>query len=153
MARVTEISDAQKKLQGHGRFVKAVPDVRPINKMWPVPEGLGEAGRALWETQGPLLVKAKVLTDLDEPLFKLLCRSLDLVALADEAIASEGITIMSKDTVKGHPAIRLRSEGMSQILALSARFGLTPYDRGKIDLKVDSQPDDKMRKFLFGRNK
>jgi len=153
MARITKITDAQKKLQGHGRFVKAVPDVRPINKMWPTPDDLGGAGRALWETQGPLLVKAKVLTDLDEPLFALLCRSLDLVYLADEAIAAEGITIDSKGTIKGHPAIKLRGEGMAQVLALSARFGLTPYDRGKIDLKVDSEPNDKMRKFLFGRNR
>jgi P27 family predicted phage terminase small subunit len=150
MARITKITDAQKKLQGHSRFVKNVPDVKPITKMWPVPDDLGEVGKRLWEEQGPLLVKGKVLTDLDRPLFVLLCRSLDLVDLADETLSTEGITIDSKGTVKGHPAIKLRSDGMAHVLALSARFGLTPYDRGKIDLKVDSEPNDKMRKFLFG---
>jgi P27 family predicted phage terminase small subunit len=153
MGRKTEVNSKLKALQGHSRFIKNVPDVKPILKIWPAPADLGEAGRSLWLNQGPLLVKAKVLTDLDEPLFKLLCRSLDILDMTDKTLAAEGLTVMSKAATKAHPAIKLRGEAVAHVLALSARFGLTPYDRTKIDLRVDAEPDDDFRKFLQRKNK
>ena len=153
MGEITKIGHRQKQLQGHGRFIKNVPEVKPISKMWPTPADLGTAGKSLWETQGPILVKAKVLTELDEPLFTLLCKSLDFVDLADKTLATEGMTITCRDGAKAHPAVKARHDASMNFIHLSGKFGMTPYDRNKLDLRVDSQPDDKMRRFLFGKNK
>jgi len=45
MGEISKIGNRQKKLQGHGRFVKSTPDVKPVEKMWPTPDDLGEGGR------------------------------------------------------------------------------------------------------------
>ena len=153
MGKIAEIGTKQKALQGHSRFIKNTPDVKPINRMWPTPGDLNEAGKALWEEQGSLLTKARVLTDLDKPTFLLLCRCLDVVTQADATLGEEGLTISNRDGERAHPAIKARKDAVADFIRLSEKFGLSPYDRNKLDLRVDSQPDDKMRRFLFGKNK
>jgi P27 family predicted phage terminase small subunit len=71
--------------------------------MWPTPDDLKEAGKALWEEQGSLLTKARVLTDLDKPTFLLLCKCLDVVTQADATLSEEGLTISNRDGKRAHP--------------------------------------------------
>jgi len=99
------------------------------------------------------LVRAKVLTDLDRPEFGMMCKWLDAFMDADETIASEGMTVACRDGAKAHPAVKARNDASVNFIRLSEKFGLSPYDRNKLDLKVDSEPNDKMRKFLFGGNR
>jgi P27 family predicted phage terminase small subunit len=154
MARKKEVGDKLKILQGHDRFLKAVPDVKPILKIWPAPKDLDEGGRALWNEQGSLLVTAKVLTDLDRPAFLLLCRIYDEIDIHRRVLMEEGMTVASRDGKKSHPCVKALKDATTQFLRLCEKFGLSPYDRGRLDLKIDSQPgDDPVRKFLFDRKK
>ena len=34
---------------------------------------------------------------------------------------------------------------------MAAKFGLTPFDKRKINLNIDKNPNDKTREFLFGK--
>lgn len=153
MGKITEIGDKQKTLQGHSRFIKNAPDVKPIGKMWATPADLGGAGKALWEEQGSLLARARVLTDLDKPTFHLMCKCLDTVNQADTTLTEEGMTIASRDGERAHPAIKARKDAVADFIRLSEKFGLSPYDRNRLDLRIDAEPNDKVRKFLFRGNK
>jgi P27 family predicted phage terminase small subunit len=154
MARIKEIMNWQKKLQGHKRFVKNTPEVKPITRLWITPKFLNEQGREFWTEAGRVLVKAKGLTELDKQTFSMLAASYGTVAAADEALMREGYTVPGRgETVVKHPLVAVRKNAMSEFVTLAQRFGLTPYDRNKIDLPVDSNPQDKARLFLFGGNK
>ena len=148
---IKTVSDSQKTLQGHKRFVKNVPTTKPISKMWNVPPGLGAPGKKLWKTIGPLLVKAKVLTDLDKPMFRFMCERADMLASASKTVKVEGFTVMGHgDIKKSHPALAAGKSAFNDLIRLMEKFGLSPADRGKIDLPVDANPRDKHRDFLFG---
>lgn len=143
--------DSQKILQGHNRFIKNVPEVKPIDRMWPVPRDLGDSGKALWRGVGPLLVSARVLTELDRPMFMLMCSRADTVGRAQETIEREGFTVIGHGGIqKSHPAINALKNGINDLIRLMEKFGLSPADRNKIDLPVDAKPEDAARKFLFG---
>jgi len=154
MGDIKRINDSQKKLQGHDRFVKNSPVTKPIARLWPVPAGLGDQGRAFYHRVGRVLVQAKVLTELDRDSFVLLASTLDTIHEATETLKAEGYTIAgTRGTAKTHPCISLRKNAVSDFLCLIGRFGLTPKDRSQIDLPVDSNPKDPARDFLFGGRK
>ena len=47
-----------------------------------------------------------------------------------------------------HPALIGYKESLTAFLNLAQRFGLSPYDRRRIDIPVDENTDDATRKFL-----
>lgn len=155
MARPRSVSDAAKKLQGHGRFVKNVPSTKPITRLWPVPPGLKKPGKRLWRTAGRILVGARALTDLDYESFCELCFTRDAIFDLRETLAAEGWTAAGRtpgSKVK-HPAAVLLKGSMADFKWLSEKFGLNPLDRGRLSLPVDSNPEDSTRDFLFGGRK
>jgi P27 family predicted phage terminase small subunit len=154
MPRLKTVPDSQKVLQGHSRFVKNVPEIKPIDRMWPVDKSLGKSGQWLWTNIGPLLVRAKMLTDLDRPTWTLLCKSRDIIDTADRTTDQEGFSVVGHGGIKkSHPALRARQDAVNTYIRLAEKFGLSPVDRNKIDLKVDDNPQDKTRDFLFGGKK
>jgi P27 family predicted phage terminase small subunit len=151
MARPKATSDKVKVLKGQKRFVKNVPETRPIKKLWRVPLDLPKSARSLYKEIGDLLVKSEVLTDLDKPLFLQMCRLYAHMQDAEKEIAEYGYVVMdTKGSVKRNPAAAVHKELLNNFVRLAEKFGLSPYDRGKIDLKVDQNPSDEMRKFIFG---
>jgi P27 family predicted phage terminase small subunit len=155
MARPRLVSDKQKKLQGHGRFVKNVPSTKPIQRLWPIPSGLKAPGKRLWKTVGRILVAAKALTDLDYESFSQLAFTYDSIHDLRKTLANEGWTTAGRtpgSKVK-HPAAVLLKSAMADFKWLSEKFGLNPLDRSRLSLPVDSNPEDKTRDFLFGGKK
>jgi len=154
MADKRKVSDIQKKLQGHDRFVKSVPDLKPIDKLWLSPRQLGDHGRELWRNAGRLLVKAKVLTELDKTAFSLMCESYQIVEAMTETLHKEGVAVPGAGGAeKAHPAISLRKAAMADLMRFMEKFGLTPKDRTQLDIATDKEPADPAREFLFGGKK
>ena len=155
MARPKLVSDSQKTLQGHSRFIKNVPDTKPITRLWPTPSELKTPGKKLWRTVGRILVSARTLTDLDYHSFFQLCATYDAIVDLRKTLADEGWTTTGRNPgskVKHPAAVLLKSE-MANFKWLSEKFGLNPLDRGRLSLPVDSNPEDKTRDFLFGSRK
>jgi len=152
MADIRRISDDQKKLQGQSRFVKNVPALQPIGKLWPVPQTLGKEGRFFFGRIGRQLVSARVLTELDRDSFTLLALAVDIIWETSEILKDEGYTVAGpQQTVKTHPVVRVRKSAFSDYIVLCSKFGLSPKDRSQIDLPKDPNPSDPHREFLFGK--
>jgi P27 family predicted phage terminase small subunit len=154
MGDIKRIKDSQKKLQGHGRFVKATPEIRPVARLWPVPDHLEDHGKKFYHRVGAVLIKARLLTELDRDSFILLASSVDTLHDATETLQRDGYTVPgTQGSVKAHPAISLKKNAVSDFLTLCSKFGLTPKDRSQIDIPVDPNADDPARAFLFGGKK
>jgi P27 family predicted phage terminase small subunit len=151
MGDVQHISNGEKKLRGQNRYIKNIPDTKPISKIWLPPKDLGEAGRKFNLKIGKILVKAKVLAETDKYSWFQLCRLVDHLAKIEIILNTEGYTIGSGDKTKKHPVATLYNELLKQFTSLCAKFGLTPFDKRKINLPVDKNPNDKVREFLFGK--
>jgi P27 family predicted phage terminase small subunit len=150
MAKIQSISDSQKKLQGHNRFVKNIPETKPITRLWPAPADLGDYGRQFYTSIGKILVRCKILTDLDKYTWFELCHSVEILMDLRKNLQTEGYCVGFGDKVKKNPAATIYNEVSKQFWNNAAKFGLSPFDRRKIDLPVDSNPRDKVREFLFG---
>jgi P27 family predicted phage terminase small subunit len=151
MADVKRIPDAQKRLQGHSRFVKNSPEVKPINRLWPVPDHLEDHGKKFYHRVGAVLIKARLLTELDRDSFLLLASTLDTIHEATETLQRDGYTVPgTQGSLKAHPAISLKKNAVADFLTLCSKFGLTPKDRSQLDIPVDPNADDPARAFLFG---
>jgi P27 family predicted phage terminase small subunit len=156
MARLQTISNVQKKLQGSGssRYIKASPDNKPLNKLWVTPPELKKQARAFYQRIGAALVRGKVLCELDLYSFITLCQvyqqlhdmqtQLDEDGYTVKEINSQGVVINEKR----HPALIGHKEALTAFINMAQRFGLTPFDRKRIDLPVDENPNDKTREFF-----
>jgi P27 family predicted phage terminase small subunit len=150
MARITKISDKKKKLQGQNRFIKNSPNTKPITKLWPAQRDLRGPGRAFHKAAGKLLVSARVLTEIDRFQWFELCYLYQQMTELKEIIRKEGYVVTGSVGVKKNPAMQLYNTAFTNFQKLSEKFGFSPLDRKKIDLPVDSNPDDPVRRFIFG---
>ena len=151
MARLTEINNSTKRLQGQDRFIKNTPDTKPILKLWRSPGDMTRPAKAFHKGIGNILVKAKVLTELDKFQWFELCYLYGQLVELRKIIRDEGFVLKGEKKTTRHPAATIQKEVFSHFLKLSEKFGLTPADRAKIDLPVDDNPVDPAREFLFGK--
>ena len=149
MADIAKITDAQKRLQGSSRYVKNSPVSKPVAKLWNAPKGMGPKARGYFSSIGRELVKAGVLTQMDRPQFEELCMLYQTVCDLRELLKEDGYVIRdSNGKPSRHPASVLYRDTLASFINLSQRFGLTPYDRKRIDLPVDKNTKDASREFL-----
>jgi P27 family predicted phage terminase small subunit len=110
----------------------------------------GEVARFFKKT-GNLLVKARILTHLDKPLFVELCHlHADLQKLRRELRLNGFVIPDERGSFKRNPATLTYKDLLVQYLRICQKFGLSPSDREKLDLKVDDNTQDAIRKDIFG---
>lgn len=81
------------------------------------PEGLAEAGSAMWER----LTGRFEFSEAERPLLELVCRQADLVASLEAAVAAEGVTIAGS---RGQPRLNAAVTELRQCrLALAKLLG------------------------------
>jgi P27 family predicted phage terminase small subunit len=154
MANIARISDSQKKIQGSSRWIKNTPPTKPIARLWATPADLGEKGKEFYRQVGARLVAAKVLTELDRYPFEELAalyeqlNELRAVLRRDGYVLEQVINNQGTTQTKRHPAQAMYKETLAGFIGLAQRFGLTPYDRRRLDLQIDENPNDKTREFL-----
>jgi P27 family predicted phage terminase small subunit len=155
MGDITRTTDEEKRLKGQTRYIKNTPPTKPITRLWAAtsilkdyPNGLKEAARRFYSDIGGQLVKAKVLTNLDRESFIRLAILHGRLCELENRLAKEGETITQGDKTTRNPASITYKELFPQYLRLSEKYGLSPYDRRRLDLPTDDNPQDKSRKFL-----
>jgi P27 family predicted phage terminase small subunit len=105
------------------------------------PEFLLPEAKAEWQRVGPELLRLKLLTVLDIPMFAAYCESFATWALAERLFAESGgkLTIA---TTRGnevpHPLLRIANDAAADMLKFGSEFGITPASRSR--LGVDSEP-------------
>ena len=114
------------------------PELEPqgaeLKKMPAVPRLLGVAGKAFWKAEGPKLIQAGLLTELDIPQFRLLCELLDTKAKLEKIIKANGEYRETPEGWVTHPAVGRLDRTLDRIRAFAKCFGMSPLDRSGMQL-------------------
>ncbi|BDB42836.1 MULTISPECIES: phage terminase small subunit P27 family [Mycobacterium] len=94
------------------------------------PRGLGAAAAKVWRELAPDLVDKQVLAVWDLTLFEAFCRTVAHYRALEAKVRQDGYTGAGS---QGQPIKSVywaaRNDALKQLMALAARFGLTPADR------------------------
>ena len=126
----------------------AEPKVPGAATIPPPPAELSEIAGRVWNDVGTKLVKAGLLTELDELALRLLCESVEMYFEACRECVGQLTIESDKGNVLQNPAVAIRNRAWAQIVKLCQEFGLTPSAR--TGLNVDAKPpeDDAVSKIL-----
>lgn len=109
-----------------------VPGTSPVMEVPAPPAWLSSDGKAEWKRVAPILIEQRhVLTQADLFTLASYCCAVGQVAEASRAISKDGLTFASSSGPKTHPAVRIRSDGMTQARLLAGELGLTPMSRSR----------------------
>ena len=111
-----------------------------IKQIWKCPAHFGEYGRDIWYRIGAVLTRDRVLTTLDKQSFIMLCTSYEMALLAFQEIKQHGQLIPGRDGPKVNPAIASYKAYSELYSKMASRFGLSPLDRKKIDIRPPEKP-------------
>lgn len=120
----------------HGNV--AEPDL--LEKGEPAPMELGPEGQRAWYEYRDMFIDSGVLTEMDKEAFYLLCETFDNVETCKKRIAKEGLTQESKrGGLAKNPVVMIRDQFIKEQMYYLARFGMTPSDRGGIQVRTQKK--------------
>jgi P27 family predicted phage terminase small subunit len=106
------------------------------------PEWMSEDARGVWVRVLPILLNdRRTITVTDLEIFANYCVAIGQVAEANRILEKEGLTFNGPSGPKRHPAIAIRSDGMTQARQMAAELGLTPASRGRPAIKNGADDD------------
>lgn len=107
------------------------------------PRWLSKDAKAEWDRVAPILIEERrTLTIADLATLANYCTAVGQVAEAARIIGKEGLTFMSGFGPKRHPAVAIRSDGMTQARQLAGELGLTPSSRSRPAMREDDDDND-----------
>ena len=126
------------------------PDVAACEVVPEPPDHLDEEAKAEWGRVAPVLVGAKVLTELDRAVMAGYCTAWSAYVKNDSQVQKYGEVLFSKKTDKGgnetvtpypSPYVNLRAMAMKQMLTYGVEMGLTPSSRSRIHVGGNKDTD------------
>ncbi|WP_205666070.1 phage terminase small subunit P27 family [Aquabacter cavernae] len=106
------------------------------------PDWLTDDALAEWERTLPILMKERrTLTLADLASFANYCTAVGQVAEAARILKDGGLIFMGPSGPKRHPAVVIRSDGLTQARQLAAELGLTPASRGRPGIREGADSD------------
>lgn len=101
------------------------------------PSWLTDDARAEWDRVLPILLnERRTLTTADLSSLVHYCTAVGQVAEAARILKNEGLTFSGASGPKRHPAVAIRSDGMTQARQIAAELGLTPASRGRPGIRT-----------------
>lgn len=120
-----------------------VPGTSRVERVPDAPAWLSDDARAEWHRVAPILItERKTMTVADLATFAHYCTAVGQVAEASRIIAAEGMTYSTEGGPKKHPAVSIRSDGLTQARQLAGELGLTPVSRSRPAIRDDGPHDD-----------
>jgi P27 family predicted phage terminase small subunit len=90
-----------------------------------------------WQSHLPLLVKNRMITEVDMAQFALLCLAFEDLIEADEELRTNGKT---QRTENGYlvqsPWVSFRDQAWKRYVEMCREFGLTPSSRSKVKIQI-----------------
>ena len=114
------------------------------SKSFRCPSDLSPTASNFWKAIAPPLLKAGVLSDIDRPAFRTLCRCYGLLEMASGEMEKSGCTTENLKTgeLKKHPSSTIYKSQADLFAKLALMFGLVPAARGKISCAPADEEDD-----------
>ena len=132
----------------HLKVVAGVDEAR-LNRNEPVPAavddlksppaGLPEAAQVVWRRLAPDLVDKKVLTAWDSDLFGAYCIAKAQYDACRERMGDDYVVMGSMKQLVKSPYWVEMNEALTQMIRLSARFGLSPADRAGLVVNAGNE--------------
>jgi P27 family predicted phage terminase small subunit len=140
-----------KKLEGTYRPDRAArSEFKPPEGAPACPDYLDSVARAVWDEHAPELVKAKILTIVDGPLFEAFCVNVAMARRLQAMAQDEPTVTGSQGQIKLNPAAGEARQHWALARQLGAEFGLSPSSRSRIGTVGRDDQRDATADFLFG---
>ena len=109
---------------------------RPTRPHWLLPEAKRE-----WSRIVPELLRLGLLAKIDRAMISMWCQCWGMYVEAIRDIRAHGTTYSKEDGYEGQrPSVSIMNKMIEKMTALSARFGMTPSDRSRINVP---KPEEK----------
>lgn len=139
---------ALKVLQGTDRADRTKNEPKPKPIATPCPKWLPADAKRLWRDLAPPLERLGLLTETDGTAFGDLCLCLARLRQAEEVVTERGLLVEGERGMVKNPACQLAREYRASAQKWAGRFGLTPADRGSLDLPPKDDEDDDLDNIL-----
>lgn len=118
------------------------PGTSPMKSVPKAPNWLSRDAKAEWRRVAPILInERRTLTLADLAMLQNYCVAVAQVVEAARIISKEGLTFMSATGPKKHPAVAIRSDGLTQARQIASELGLTPASRSRPLMRHDDDED------------
>ncbi len=115
----------------------------PVEAVPRPPAWLSKDAKAEWRRVAPILInERRTLTVADLASLANYCQAVGQAAEASRIITRDGLTFMSANGPKKHPAVAIRSDAMTQARLLAAELGLTPVSRSRPSIREEDRDSD-----------
>ncbi|MEW6572947.1 MAG: phage terminase small subunit P27 family [Bacillota bacterium] len=135
------------------RTVKNEPKPQPIAPK--PPSWLPRQAKRFWKEHAGRLERLGLLTEVDGPAFALCAVHYAVAAEAAKALKEQGILVPDPEHPAGeepalrkHPLLSVLRDHSAAFRAYSQLFGLSPSDRGRLDLPQVENEVDQFEEFL-----
>ena len=119
------------------------PKVRPLIDIKPA-KWLSKVAKEYFKRIKTRLLRAKIVTELDEESIFILCQSYADFQKYTKVLEDEGATVSDgRGGVKKHPATTLQKESFNRFQTLADRFGLNPTSRNRLDVTPETPDEDR----------
>lgn len=90
-----------------------------------------------WQTHLPLLVKNRMITEVDMAQFALLCLAFEDFIEADEELRTHGKTQRTENGfLVQSPYVAFRDQAWKRYVDLCKEFGMTPSSRSRVKIQI-----------------
>ena len=142
----SRIQKTVKAKERDGEYVPKNPDPPPLTTL-PPPADLPVLAKNQWKKFAPILLREKVLTELDIPGFRLMCIAYARAMESNKKIEEYGVvTVSDTGVIKINPANNAYNTFCTTFNKFAEMFGCTPMGRKRIDVNL-SNPDTKAGKY------
>lgn len=127
---------------------KNEPQLKALTRMPNMPKHLKSYGEQFWRTNGPVLIRMKLLTEADIPAFVLMCEEYEQYKEASDYCKKILIKTQGGNIIQ-NPAIGVRNKSRLALKASMDRFGLSPAARSKVAMAPEDQAGNPYEQFLM----
>lgn len=143
------------------KILEGNPGKRKLNESEPkpdikaptCPDFLSDYAKVEWRRITPLLLRVKLITEIDRAALAMYCQTYGRWRHAEEKIKADGLMKISPNGYEiQNPYIAISNKAIEKMRGLLAEFGMSPATRSRV--KAEENTDDPVEEFLKrGRNK
>lgn len=138
------VPTALKRLRGTARADRATAnEPKPELASADPPESLPPEAVIRWNRYAPVLIRLRVLTELDRATLADLCVVEARLAECNRELDKDGVVIAgARGGLVRHPAVMAANAYGARALQLRAKLGMSPVDRAKVSAQAEYVQDD-----------
>jgi P27 family predicted phage terminase small subunit len=131
-----------KELRGTLQTGERADEPRPDDALYiPPPRQLANrpVAQEYWQVHLPLLVRYRMITEVDMAQFALLCLAFEDLVEAEEDLRTNGKVIKTENGyLVQSPYVSMRSQRWKEYVELCREFGLTPSARTRVKIQISA---------------